>query len=327
MASLVIVGIPEENDYVHKISTEKIPHITLIFLGDPIGKPVMKIQQFLEHAVNILELGPFGLEVEKRGTLGEQDADVLFFRKNWSLKRVKEFRGQLLKNQAIRSAYDATEQWDEYPDGWTPHLTLGYPGAPAREDKRDYPGIRWVEFDRIALWYGDYEGPEFQLEYNYDLAEVAMGETSEAGKEFLEHFGVRGMRWGVRKDRTPLPIAPSAQSVVKRNKNIKTKITTEGGHNHPATEDALKVAATRQKMRKSGTAALSNKELKELQERLNLEVNVTRLDVQTTTSPGRKFVNKFLADPHKTVSTVNETVGTGTRAVSEINTLLKERKR
>jgi 2'-5' RNA ligase len=293
-SNLVIVAIPAEDDYVWKISSEKKPHMTLLFLGDAMSNPnVTKIQGFLEHAVNILEIGPFGLSVDYRGTLGADEADVLFFRDDWSLRRIAEFRGQLLKNDAIRRAYDSTEQFD---GPWQPHLTLGYPLAPAHEDDRDYPGIRWVEFDRIALWYGDFEGPEFRLQYpNYDLAEVAWGvsTTAEKGAEFLEHYGVKGMHWGVRKERTaPAATGVKVTSVVKNPKNRKTKIKAEGGHNHPATEDALRVAEARQKLKKSGSHSLTNDELRDVANRLNLEQQVSDLEKRRRTGIGKQFVDQ-----------------------------------
>lgn len=278
MSNLVIVAIPEEDDYVHKLSSEKVAHCTLLFLGDIEGKPVLRIAEFLQHAVNILEQGPFGLEVDHRGTLGPDDADVLFFKKNWGCKRIAEFRGQLLKNTDIRNAYDSTEQFPE----WLPHLTLGYPKAPAKEDKRDYPGVRWVEFNRIALWFGDFEGPEFRLEYNYDLAEVSM--SAERGKEFLSHYGIKGMRWGVRRSAEVTAVSRPDAGVLRR----RTKVDTKGGQAHEATPDAIKAAVQKQKLKKSGAAALSNQELRELATRLQLENQVQVL----ASSKGKAFVKK-----------------------------------
>ncbi len=78
MNNLVIVAIPAEDDYVHKISSEKVPHCTLLFLGEAINPNLLRIAQFLQHAVTITELGPFGLDVDYRGVLGEDKADVLF---------------------------------------------------------------------------------------------------------------------------------------------------------------------------------------------------------------------------------------------------------
>jgi 2'-5' RNA ligase len=194
---LAIVAIPAEDDYVWRISSEKVPHCTLLFLGEAEDKPVDRISAFLGHAVRSADFSPFGLSVDHRGILGDDKADVLFFKRDrYSFKRFEEFRGQLLKNNDIRDAYDSVEQFPE----WQPHLTLGYPETPAKPDKRDYPGIQWVQFDRIALWTGNYDGPWFRLEYNDDLAEVAMSSVADAGQEFvLEHFGVKGMKWGVRK--------------------------------------------------------------------------------------------------------------------------------
>jgi 2'-5' RNA ligase len=289
MSNLAIVAVPAEDDYVHKISSEKVPHCTLLFLGDVEGKPVHRIASFLQHAVEIMELGPFGLEVDYRGTLGEDEADVLYFKKGWSAKRIEQFRGQLLKNNEIRDAYDSTEQFP----GWLPHLTLGYPRTPAREDKRDYPGIRWVEFDRIAIWQGEYEGPEFRLEYNYhnDLAEVAMSIHAERGRGFLEHYGVMGMKWGVRnvtsgKSSTPV----TTTTTINKGLRSKTKIKGTGGKGSPAAEDAIKAATTKQKLKKSGPAALSNTELRDLATRLQLEQQVSQL----ATPKGQKFVKNLV---------------------------------
>lgn len=291
---LAIVAIPAEDDYVHKISSEKVAHLTLCYLGEPEGKPVQRIAAFLGHAVNIMEIGPFGLDVDYRGTLGPDNADVLFFKKAWSGKRVEEFRGQLLKNNDIRDAYDSVPQYSE----WTPHLTLGYPETPAKEDNRDYPGIHWVQFDRIALWTGDSVGPEWRLQYNYDndLAEVAMSSHAERGREFLEHFGVKGMKWGVRRNR-PMA-AVTTESRVNAGVRGKTKVKAKGGVAHPASPDAVKAASLKQKHKKSGAAALSNNELRELATRLQLEQQVKVLNAQSKSS-GKKFVKETLADTGK----------------------------
>ena len=289
MGNLVIVAIPREDDYTWKISSEKVPHLTLLFLGDAAGKPINKIAEFLEHATKTMDLGPFMLDVERRGTLGDQDADVVFFhKKHGPFKRLSAFRSALLKHNPIRDAYDSAEQFDE----WTPHLTLGYPEIPARPDNRDFPGIRWVEFDRIALWYEDFTGPEYRLEYNDDLAEVSMSSMADAGREFIAHYGVKGMKWGVRKD-TPRPV--TTQSVVNKGLRSKTKIKAKGGQAQPATQDAVKAAAQRPQVKKSGVSALSNTELRELQTRLQLEQQVKALDAQANAS-GKKLVKSVLKD-------------------------------
>jgi hypothetical protein len=142
--------------------------------------------------------------------------------------------------------------------------------------------------------------------------------TTELGQSFISHFGVKGMKWGQRKA-PPAPIEAKVQSVVTSNKFSKTKIKGEGGHNHPATEDALKVATVRQKLKTSGPAALSNKELQDVATRMNLEQQVSRLESNRPRQGlGRQAVGKLLKDPNRTIE--------GTRtAAKEINLLLNRK--
>lgn len=473
-SSLVIVAIPATDDPIWKISSEKVPHLTLLFLGDAKNNSkITEIYRFVQHAVHLSEHGPFYLDVDRRDVLGEDKADVLHFRKDWSFKWVKQFRNQLLQHPDIRTAYDSTEQYPE----WQPHLTLGYPETPAHEDKIPNHGLDMIRFDRIAVWTGNYEGPEFRLEYaeREEELEVAYSETgSVAVKEVLEHFGTKGMRWGVRKAANvvtdlqfkkvanksdtisklvstaskktrqndlprinakhkdlattsksvhlvgpsrvpaqkayreevrkayeknlndaakettsysenlryeirpprlskkqtairwrvkvvkvqhanvesdeydiilvedeagyiidfkaepvtedliqtavngsefvdtlihvgvrgmrwgvrkapPTPVAPQAVSVVPQSPKRKTKIEVEGGQNHGASDDAIKVAVAKVKLQKSGPAALSNKELQEVAQRVELEDRVKR----AVQPKGRKFVSEVLRNQGK----------------------------
>lgn len=193
----VIVALPPVGDPIHKISSEKEPHLTLLYLGD--ASLSAEAVLYVQHAC--AELSPFGLTVDYRGTLGEDEADVLFFEDNaWDLKRVKEFRHYLLLNDEIKRAYDTAEQFPE----WMPHLTLGYPETPAKEvDEDDNHSLRYIQFDRVAVWTGEYEGPEFRLKYDDYAMEVAMSDISTADRgaqavNELFHYGVKGMKWGVR---------------------------------------------------------------------------------------------------------------------------------
>lgn len=87
--------------------------------------------------------------------------------------------------------------------------------------------------------------------------------------DFLEHFGVKGMRWGSRKSR------PTGEP----------------------SEDAARTGEILEKVKKArGTHTLTNDELKKLNERLNLEQNYSRL-VSGEASPvaeGEKFVKDNL---------------------------------
>jgi 2'-5' RNA ligase len=280
--SVVIVAIPKEDDYVWKISSEKVPHMTLLFLGESIPEGTEEITKFLEHASNFT-LQKFWMDVEKRGTLGEDDADVLFFRKSeWNIKVINEFRAALLKNDSIKKAYDSVEQFPE----WNPHLTLGYPETPAKLDTRDHPGFFSVNFDRIALWYGDYEGPTFELK-DYEWDEVAMDATT-AIERVLAHYGVKGMKWGRRQAET------TSVKVSQKGKKLKT----EGGTGQKAHADAIRKAKVAQTKKKSGVNALSDKELNAYANRLQLEQRVKGLEFQSAPAP-KRFVLTLLGNSGK----------------------------
>jgi hypothetical protein len=225
VSNLVIVAIPDENDRVWKVSSEKVPHLTILALGDPDQVPNLeKIIEFTEHAANTT-LNRFYLPVDRRGELGDDPelgpADVLFFRKGrYDYKAIRDFRAQLLQDNNIRTAYDSAPQFD---GPWQPHLTLGYKNRPAKPDDtdRDY-GFYDVSFTKIAVWPDDYNGPEFLLKDFWDewdaletvpmdvamsalrrphiYADDSMNELAHQGAAFLAHYGVKGMHWGVRKE-------------------------------------------------------------------------------------------------------------------------------
>jgi 2'-5' RNA ligase len=224
VSNLVIVAIPDENDRVWKVSSEQVPHMTLLFLGD-VGQVnnLETIVQFVQHAATTT-LSRFYLPVDKRGELGDDPelgpADVLFFKKGrYDYKAIRDFRAALLQENNIRTAYDSAQQFD---GPWVPHLTLGYKNRPAKpEDNNDYPFYD-VSFNKIAVWTDNYDGPSFDLKDfwdEYDALETVpmdvamsaisrrpavyddpeMNHVANQGAAFLAHYGVKGMKWGVRK--------------------------------------------------------------------------------------------------------------------------------
>jgi hypothetical protein len=109
------------------------------------------------------------------------------------------------------------------------------------------------------------------------------------------HWGVKGMRWGVRKDRSPVEVTTSS----KPGGRVKAK----GGQNQPASEDAVKAAQAHRIARKSTTDALSNKELQALVNRMNLEQQYNQLNSNgPRASAGRKFASEFLQNGGKDIS-------------------------
>lgn len=273
--SHVIVLIPEKNDEVWQISSEKVPHMTLCFLGDQL-KNVQQVTQFIRHlAETSLSTSTFG--VDHRGILGDKSADVLFFHENVA-KILEPTRTQLLSNVDIATAYGLAYQFPT----WTPHLTLGYPDAPAKLNTEGIPFA--VTFDRIALWTGDFEGVEFPLKPE----KGTVAAMSDNGKAFLEHFGVKGMKWGVRRDN----IGESAKAAgVKVHEFTKTSA------------DAKKAGAVRTKAKIAGVQTLTNNDLQQLITRMNLERQFKDLKKieheESLIGAGKKWAGNFLNDVAK----------------------------
>jgi len=272
-SAMVVVAIPSEDDYVWKISSEKIPHLTLLYLGDhEPGPDTTRMAEFVEHVAKT-SLRRFGMRVDRRGTLGDQGADVLFFDSDYSVKDLETIRSYLLANDEIAKAYRSAEQ---YPT-WKPHLTLGYPENPAKPDTRDYPGINWVHFDRIAVWVGDFEGPEFLLDDDRGLSMSATQRGAKAVSE-LWHYGVPGMKWGVRR---------------RSSSSSSSTSTTNTSEDHKKATVALSKPAS----------SLSNQEMQELITRMNLEQQYVRLTSQapapvppTRTAKAAKFVSNLMLE-------------------------------
>lgn len=137
----------------------------------------------------------------------------------------------------------------------------------------------------------------------------------------LAHYGVKGMRWGVR--RSSKPTGPEDITL----KTVPGKrVSAQGGRRHPASEDARTVAVYKQKARKSTVDSLSNKELQALVNRMNLEQNYSRLTTDQL-APGKRFVDKFMNDKFMNDNkfrkkTLNATVDT-ISVVSAVTTMGK----
>jgi hypothetical protein len=85
----------------------------------------------------------------------------------------------------------------------------------------------------------------------------------------IKHFGVKGMKWGVRRSRS------------------------SGSSRHPVSPDASKASALKGTVRKHGTSALSNADLQHLVTRLNLERQHSQLN-PAHVSTGKKILDELL---------------------------------
>jgi hypothetical protein len=92
--------------------------------------------------------------------------------------------------------------------------------------------------------------------------------------DFLEHFGVKGMKWGVRKKRS--------------------------GSSSPGSADAQRAGDAKGKIKKGGTKDLSNDELQALVKRMELEQKYGSLNARSSKkAAGKKFVAEILVQVAK----------------------------
>jgi hypothetical protein len=101
--------------------------------------------------------------------------------------------------------------------------------------------------------------------------------SKEQTEALLEHHGVKGMHWGIR--------------------NPESRVTIARREKHPASSDFKRTAPHRGKP----VHTLTNKQLKDVNERLNLEQNYNRMNPDKVKN-GKKVVTGILGNTGKTVA-------------------------
>lgn len=111
--------------------------------------------------------------------------------------------------------------------------------------------------------------------------------------DILKHYGVRGMKWGVRKEKKPAS-SPAPKPVTLKSRFGNRVVTAKGGKGYGLSEDATRAAVLKRQARKSNVRSLSNKELSDLVLRMNLEQQYSRLN-QNNILKGRDQVKELLS--------------------------------
>jgi formylmethanofuran dehydrogenase subunit B len=128
----------------------------------------------------------------------------------------------------------------------------------------------------------------------------------ETGSDFLAHYGVKGMKWGVIRDsvksnpKGALRTARKAAGVVSDIKATKVRNLKDYHEYSKTNPDYQQAQEIRRKQRVVGVQTLSNRELQTVINRMNLEMQYRNLKQaefgDTYVGMGTKFVGGVLRD-------------------------------
>ena len=137
------------------------------------------------------------------------------------------------------------------------------------------------------------------MDDNQSIAEQILDQS-----ESLEHYGIKGQKWGVRRTKAQLQRARVRDVNTDKTRmviiNNKTKKYTDEA------PEATRKHELRGRAREFGTGALTNKELQDVVTRMNLEQSYSRLNPapEGKMAKGMKFAKKqLLGDASKTFKT------------------------
>lgn len=137
------------------------------------------------------------------------------------------------------------------------------------------------------------------------------------GEEFLEHFGIKGMRWGVRtRSRGSGGSTSSGSSGHNISLDKHGRMVVDNTKGHGPSQDAMRAAAVKAVAKGSGLHAISNNDLQHLVTRMNLEQQYSRLtEGPSKPTKSAKIIGKTLKNGH---NFVRQTLGVA-KTVKEIH--------
>lgn len=185
-----IMALPAPLENIRLVGDED-KHATLLFFGETSTLPD-DAKNVLVESVKLAcaMLFPFSEAIRDISRLGDDTPPALVVK--LSDRHLSQVRNLFVMNPTVKGYLDNTQQFPSF----TPHVTLGHPDYAEEMDQRVLARQLYrVNFDRLAVWWND-ERIECSLTQMIDGDSVAM---SEAVENFLEHFGVKGQKWGVTR--------------------------------------------------------------------------------------------------------------------------------
>lgn len=277
----VIVALPRAMDPIRLVGNED-KHATLLFFGETNTLPSEARFVLEDTAKRICKIfGSFSESIENVTRLGSDDPPALVALT--SGRQLGVIRKSMLINPKVVEYLTNTNQFPSY----TPHVTLDYPDYAGEAELRDLmQSLYRIQFDRLALWWGN-EQIEFSLDsFDGESTDVKMSDGAGIIQRILEHSGVKGMRWGVR--RTPAQLAAGKAS---SDKSIREKLGLRPKAAKPASSGSSS----------SGTSHhIPDHELQALVNRMRLEQEFRKLSSEA--APHKKadgFIKSLIKENGK----------------------------
>jgi ribosomal protein S18 acetylase RimI-like enzyme len=122
----------------------------------------------------------------------------------------------------------------------------------------------------------------------------------------IAHYGVKGMKWGVRKNEARLlPGASTSMKIGRAAGNSVARRRKKSSSSEPASEDFSRATDLHSRAKSHGTRVLTNTEMRKVIERMNLEKQYSEL----TVGEGRAGSSKARREGSKFVTGVLKNVG------------------
>lgn len=323
-----IMALPAPLEKIRLVGDED-KHATLLYFGETSTLPD-GAKQVLTDAVKMAAgmLYPFREAVVDVTRLGTENPPALVAM--LSGDNLTQVRNLFMMNPEVKGYLDNTTQFSSF----TPHMTLGYPDfvdeAVLRTLMRQVYG---VGFDRLAVWWNDeriefpLQGPVSDTQDMVQSIKEFLEHYGEEDSDHLEHHGIKGMKWGVRR-----PVNASTGLVTRTDHTVKVNLKTgkqkvmggdraerkalqkhlneggqlvlpNGGHPKeglkPRTSSADQIAQDRtlKKVKSNGIDSLSNTEIQAFTRRLQLEQDLSRALAQQSAAEKAKadgFIKTFI---------------------------------
>lgn len=123
-----------------------------------------------------------------------------------------------------------------------------------------------------------------------------LAQSDDPADNFLSHYGVKGMKWGVRRSTSDRAAAAETKKAKKAERVEANKVARKEAWKKPVDEDAQVSGASRKRTEQHGTDALSNKELQALVQRMNLEQQYANLQSSGKAKSARQAGQDYVSD-------------------------------